>query len=189
MTSLIDENLPVTAIISQVVKPGYEEAYEQWQQDILAAAHGFEGHAGVNIIRPHDHANPEYVVIVRFNHYRNLKTWIESDVRRYWLEQAKPLIKGSEKVQVLEGLEAWFTLPGKPPQAPPARYKMAILTSISVYLASVVVNYFFSRFLVELPGWLQSFVLISISVVLLTYVVMPRVTRLFYRWLYPKATQ
>ncbi len=189
MTSLIDENLPVTAIISQIVKPGYEEAYEQWQQDILAAAHSFEGHAGVNIIRPRDHANPEYVVILKFNHYKNLKTWIESDVRKYWLEQAKPLIQSSEKVQVLEGLEAWFTLPGMPPQATPARYKMAILTSIAVYVASVVVSYFFSRFLIGLPGWLQSFVLISISVALLTYVVMPRVTRLFYRWLYPKAVQ
>lgn len=189
MTSLIDENLPVTAIISQVVKPGYEQAYEQWQQDILEAAHRFEGHAGINIIRPHDPTHPEYVVILRFDRYKNLKSWMESDERQYWLDRAKPLIQGSGKLQVLEGLEAWFTLPGKLPQTPPARYKMAILTSIAVYLASVVVNYFFSRFLVGLPGWLQTFVLISISVVLLTYFVMPRVTRLFYRWLYPKATQ
>jgi len=31
MTFSIDENLPVAAIISQSVKPGYEAAYEQWQ--------------------------------------------------------------------------------------------------------------------------------------------------------------
>ena len=94
----MDENLPVTAIISQVVKPGHEEAYEQWQKDITVAAHRFEGHAGVNIIQPHDHTYPEYVIVLRFDHYKNLKTWIESDVRKYWLDQAKPLIQGSEKV-------------------------------------------------------------------------------------------
>lgn len=189
MPWIMNENLPVTAVISQVVKPGCEEAYEQWQEDILAAAHQFEGHAGVNIIRPHDHTYPEYVIILRFDRYKNLKTWIESDVRRHWLNQAKPLIQGSEKVQVLEGLEAWFTLPEKPAQAPPARYKMAILTSIAVYLVSLIVGYFFSGFLVSLPTWFQSLVLISLSVVLLTYFVMPRLTRVFHQWLYPHAEQ
>ena len=183
----MDENLPVTAIISQVVKPGYEEAYEQWQKDITVAAHQFEGHAGVNIIRPNDQTHSEYVIILRFDHYKNLKTWIESDVRKHWIDRAKPLIQGSEKVQVLQGLEAWFTLPGRSVQAPPARYKMAILTSIAVYLVSLIVGYFFSRFLVSLPSWLQSLVLISLSVVLLTYFVMPRLTRIFYRWLYPRS--
>gem|GEM_PF-1658035 len=55
------------------------------------AAHSFEGHEGINIIRPHDHDHPEYVVILRFDRYKNLRTWLESDVRKCWLEQAKPL--------------------------------------------------------------------------------------------------
>ncbi len=90
MTSPINENLPVAAIISQIVKPVYEEAYEQWQRDILVAAHSFEGHA-INIIRPRDHAHPKYVVILRFDRYKNLKTWLESDVRKCWLEHVNPL--------------------------------------------------------------------------------------------------
>lgn len=82
-----EENYPVTAVISHVVRPGREQGYEAWFRGIAADARLFNGHQGLNAIRPQDHAHPEYVVILKFDCYDNLKTWLESDVRREWIER------------------------------------------------------------------------------------------------------
>jgi len=72
-----DKGSQVTAIVSYIVRPGPEQGYEEWFHVIAAAARTFKGHLGVSTIRPHDHAHPEYVVILKFDRYDNLKTWLE----------------------------------------------------------------------------------------------------------------
>ncbi len=57
--SINNENLLVTAVISQLVKQGREREYEKWLQGISVAAEQFEGHCGVSIIRLQEHAYPE----------------------------------------------------------------------------------------------------------------------------------
>lgn len=99
----------VTAIISHTICPGREQGYEEWLHGITAAAHKYKGHLGVSVIRPWDHAHPEYVAIVKFDQYSNLKTWLESDIRQEWIERLQPLIEKPEAVQTLTGLETWFT--------------------------------------------------------------------------------
>ena len=110
--SVKNENLPVTAVISHLVKPGCEREYEKWLQGISAAAEQFEGHCGVSIIRPQDHTYPEYVIILKFDRYANLKNWLESDIRQHWIERSERLVQKPQNLQTLTGLEAWFTLPG-----------------------------------------------------------------------------
>lgn len=44
-------------------------------------------------------------------HHKNLQAQLDSDVRREWIQQAKPLIQAPEEMQVLTGLETWFVLP------------------------------------------------------------------------------
>lgn len=185
-SSTIDEDCPVTAVISHIVRPGREQGYEAWFHGIAADARKFEGHLGVSTIRPHDHAHPEYVVILKFNCYNNLKIWLESDIRQEWIERLNPLIEKPEAIQTLTGLETWFTLPGKPMKAPPPRYKMSILTTLAVFVISQILGLVMAPLLINLHFLLRSLVLTVATVFILTYVVMPRLTRLFYSWLYPK---
>ena len=63
------ETHQVTAIISHLVRPRREQWYEEWLHGIAMAAHQFKGHLGVSVIRLCDYAHPEYVAIVKFNHY------------------------------------------------------------------------------------------------------------------------
>src|SRR4028119_2168224 len=90
------ENHQVTAIISHLVRLGREQGYEEWFYGIATAVGKFKGHLGVNMIRPRDQAHPENVAIVRFDHYENLKKWLESDTRREWIERLQPLIEKPE---------------------------------------------------------------------------------------------
>ncbi|MEP0914882.1 hypothetical protein [Leptolyngbya sp. FACHB-711] len=70
----------VTTIISYAVRPGREWGYQEWLHGIATAVHKFKGYSGVTVIRPQNHTHPDYVAIVRFNQYSNLKTWMESDI-------------------------------------------------------------------------------------------------------------
>jgi antibiotic biosynthesis monooxygenase (ABM) superfamily enzyme len=146
----------VTAIISHFIRPGREQGYEEWLHGIATAAHQFKGHLGVNVIRPRDPAHPEYVAILRFDHYNNLKTWLESSVRQEWLERLQPLIEKPETIQTLTGLETWFTLPNKPMKAPPPRYKMAIVTWLGVFFTISILNRLLVPLLAELPVLLRT---------------------------------
>ena len=186
MLALDSDKQQVTAAIAHLVKPGREQEYEQWLHDISGVAQQFEGHCGVSFIRPQDSTHPEYAIVLKFDCYKHLKEWMDSPVRQRWIDKAKPLVQQDQDVQILTGLETWFTLPGKLVQHPPKRYKMTILTALAVFAVAQILGVIVAPALVGLPPLLRSFVLTVFTVFLLTYVVMPRVTRLFYRWLYPK---
>ena len=167
------------------MKPGRDQGYEAWFHGITADARKFKGHLGVSTIRPHHHAHPEYVVILKFDCYDNLKTWLESDVRREWIERLQPLIERPEDIQTLTGLETWFTLPNKSMKAPPPRYKMALVTWLAVFVTISILNRLLVPLLSRLPALLTSLMVTGLTVILLTYLIMPRLTQLFRKWLYP----
>lgn len=180
-----DDNQPVTVVVSQLVKPGCEQAYEQWMRGIANEAIKFEGHLGINKIRPQKGSRPEYVTIFKFNCYANLKKWMVSDVRAQWLAKSNQLVQNPPDVQLLNGMETWFTLPGKPLKSPPPRYKMAILTWVVVYVLFNILTYVLAPLIRFYPAFVGQLLISLLMVVLLTYVVMPRITRIFYNWLYP----
>ena len=86
-TAQNQDGQPVTAIISHRVCSGREQGYEDWIHGISAAAKAFEGHQGVNVLRPNEHTQPEYVVVLRFDRYEHLKQWLESDTRQDWIQR------------------------------------------------------------------------------------------------------
>ncbi|MGV2826826.1 hypothetical protein [Myxosarcina sp. GI1(2024)] len=88
----------------------------------------------------------------------------------------------------MRGLETWFAVnsSASQPIIPPPRYKMAIVTWIAIFVLIVIINLLFGSFLASLPMLLRSLVLTVGLVGLMTYIVMPRMTRLFSWWLYPK---
>jgi len=141
---------------------------------------------GTNVIRPQLGVRTEYVIIFRFDGYENLKAWMTSRDRAYWLTQAETLVESDPQVQQINGLEAWFSLPGQPLKTPP-RYKTALLTWASVYILINLLNTFITPLLRGLPPFLISLIITVIMVLLLTYVVIPRVNLLFSFWLYPQS--
>jgi len=181
-----ERNQSVTAIISHSVKPKCKQAYEDWVKGTSAIAARFEGHRSVSIIRPEDHTYPEYVVILTFDSYLNLKRWMKSEERGRWIEKVEPLIQKSEDVQFQTGLESWFTLPGQRRQKSPTRYKQAILTWVAVYALLMILNQLLAPFVEDLPDFLSTAITSGIVVGLLTYVVMPQITQVFRKWLYSK---
>src|SRR5918998_3187789 len=180
-----EEDPPVTAVASRRVKPGSEQEFEQWVPGILAAANEFPGYLGSEILRPSEDDDNEYKIIFRFDHASNLRAWENSEERHRWLRKSRPLLSEEEKVQVLTGLETWFTLPSKPGEPPPPRYKMAVVTWLGIFPVITVIYSLFGDWLNLLPTLVRTLLFTTMMVTLMTYVIMPRMTRLFSFWLYP----
>ena len=176
---------PVTVCVSVKVKRGREQDFASWLEGVGHAASQFEGHQGLTILRPAGPTSPDYVYIFRFDTYAHLKLWEDSDARRTWVEHLRDLTEGEAKKQVWTGLEYWFTLPDHPAAAPPPRYKMVIVTLIVIYPLSSLLPPLLAPLLGFLPFLVRGLMISALLVLLMTYAVMPLMTRLFARWLYP----
>ena len=166
------------------VKPGHEELYEQLLRGIIAAARAFPGHLGVEVFRPQSPAG-EYRTVYRFDTAEHLRAWLDSDERAVWLERAEPHLIEPLRTSFVTGLETWFTLPAQPGAAPPPRYKMALLTWITIFPLITAIVALTGPLLEDLPVAVRLGITTALTVPLMTWVVMPRVTRLLHRWLYP----
>ncbi len=178
---------PATVDILKPVKPGCEAAFEVVLADLIEAAKAFEGHLGVNVFRPGDHAHPEYRIVFKFDRISHLKQWETSPIRQKLVERANRLTVGQGQFSVLTGLETWFTLPIQPGLTPPPRYKMMVITGIAIYVLINLIGTFIVPLILFLPLLLRTLVVTALMVALMTYVVMPRITKLFAGWLYPKS--
>jgi antibiotic biosynthesis monooxygenase (ABM) superfamily enzyme len=178
---------PVTVCVRQHVKRGREREFEAWLAGVGHAAAQFEGHQGLNVLRPSRSASPEYVYIFRFDSYAHLQRWETSPECHAWVQRPGELTEGKGTKQVLTGLEYWFTLPAMPGLPPPPRYKMVLVTLLAIYPLSTLLTTMFSPWLLRLPPLPRGLTVSVALVLLMTYVVMPRLTRLFAHWLYPPA--
>jgi antibiotic biosynthesis monooxygenase (ABM) superfamily enzyme len=182
---------PVTFAIARRAKSGKTEEFERWLDDIIHEAMKFKGHMGVNIIRPSNMSNPEYVIILRFDNFENLEKWEKSEIRKKWIEKGKDLIEGKAKMEKQTGLEFWFTPSSGNAstvveQQQPPRYKMAIVVIGIIFVLVSTLLPQVQQATLGLPVLLSTFVGVTIMVLLMTYVIMPSVTRLLRPWLVKK---
>jgi len=70
-------------------------------------------------------------------------------------------------------------------KAPPPRYKMVLVTWLGVFFTISILNRLLVPLLSGLPALLKSLMITGLTVILLTYLIMPRLTQLFRKWLYP----
>jgi uncharacterized protein len=175
---------PVTTTVTRRVRPGHEQAYEEVLEGFIAAASRFPGYLGVEVFRP-DSPGGDYRTVYRFDRADHLRVWLDSDERAEWLARAEPHAAGRMRTQFLTGLEGWFTLPAEPGAAPPRPWKMALITWATIFPLITGIVVVFGHTLQSLPLVPRLGITTAIAVPLMTWVVMPRVTRLLRAWLYP----
>jgi antibiotic biosynthesis monooxygenase (ABM) superfamily enzyme len=181
---LIDPGVHVTAVITHRVRPGREAGHEEWIKGIAADARCFEGYLGAHILRPQLGLSSDHVIVVEFATGAQLDTWMQSETRKAWIDRVQPLILEPESIKVLTGLEPWFQLPGQPSRPAPKRYKQALLVWVAVAGISLLVTPHVAALLAFLPAFLRVLLNAGITVLLLTYWVMPFLTRCFRSWLF-----
>ena len=171
--------------IARRVRPGYEADFEAAVRGVILAASTFPGYLGSEVLYPPTRRG-EWQLILRFDTPNHRQEWETSPICQGWIARADALTEPPRVFRV-NGLEAWFSLPEVPHVAPPPRWKTAIVSAIGIYPVISVLPGLLQPITSNLPTWLATLVSISIMMPLVTWVVMPQVTRLFKGWLYPKS--
>jgi antibiotic biosynthesis monooxygenase (ABM) superfamily enzyme len=176
---------PVTVTIGRTVLPGREAEFEALTRAFAPKALTFPGHLGVHVLKPADGVSREYQVVLKFATRRQWEQFLNWPDYQEFRTAIRPLLEQEPRVEELCGLESWFTLPGAPALRPLPRWKMALVTLVGVYPTSLLIGLVVIPFLENWPHWLRSLVFAVLMVVMLTWLVMPLLTRAFRPWLYP----
>jgi antibiotic biosynthesis monooxygenase (ABM) superfamily enzyme len=173
----------VHVAIMRKVRRGREAEFEAQIDRFFNEAAQQPGVCGAYLIRPMTGSQGgEYGILRTFQSEADMRRFYESDLYARWQEAVRPLVEGEPRKQKLHGLEAFF----HGSEAPPPRWKMAIVTWIgvnpAVYIFSQAVPVAFG----PLPT-LAVFLLVNTFVVAsLTWAFMPVLTTIFSRWLQPR---
>lgn len=183
LKTAIEKDPPVTVMMSRRPLPGREKAFEEYLAGVTEAARRRPGHLGVTIFRPVRPEDREYHILFKFDRRSNLESWETSEERAQWREVART-VSERPKRQVVTGLEAWFALPSQAINLPPPRYKMALVVWLAIYVLITGIQALFGDFLAGLPLMLRTLIMTAVTVPLMTFLLMPLLTRTFKSWLY-----
>jgi uncharacterized protein len=172
---------PVTMVYTWDVTGGREAAFEEWARALSEVASRFPGHLGATWFRPEDMGS-RYYTVVRFSDEERMRAWLSSPERSELIERVHGT--ATEYRGYTVGLEAWFNLPGQGGLAPP-RWKMALVTFCAIYPLSVLFQRFVTPSTASWPFAVRALLLPAAVVPLLTFLLMPWLTRLISAWLYP----
>lgn len=177
-----DINNGASVVVDRTVLPGKTEEFETCLKNIISAANEFSGHIGADVINPE--GGNRYILVFRFASQQELDHWTESEQRNYWVSKIDQLIEKPTKLITITGMETWFYLPKTNKFVPPANYKMALITYLAIAPTIMSFNWLFGDFFAAVPHPFTIFVTDPFIVILMTYLVMPVMTKLFRKFLF-----
>jgi len=176
-----------TVVITHRVREGGLDGYEEWLDKIAPACKAFPGHLDWHIVRPIKGLTATYTVVIRFDTREHLEGWMHSADRKRLIEEVQPLLAKDDDFFIRSGLDFWFTPEGAKAKLP-VRWKQFLATWSAIYPLALGVPLVVIPAMrwAGLPEW-RPFTTLGVTgviVLLMTYVVMPRYTKLLKRWLF-----
>ncbi|MFJ5688034.1 antibiotic biosynthesis monooxygenase [Streptomyces sp. NPDC093099] len=191
----------IGVLIARQVDPGHEQEFERWAHGVLDTATSFPGHLGYGLFRPARPGGPWFLVH-RFRDAEACADWQNSPERAAWFRRA-----GSGHREIdrrhLTGLEGWFprqdgaagpggadpgpdSLAGPGASAMPARWKMTLTAALGIFPVSLLSGVVLQPALSAVPLLPRTALIALFFSSLMSYAVMPALTRMLRRWLYPR---
>jgi uncharacterized protein len=170
--------MAIHVAITRKILPGKEEEFQESLRNFLGQSFIQDGVHGAAIIRSFPGAEHNEIGILRtFKDENERDAFYNSEQFTKWEAYASTLTEPAV-YRKLEGLEAWFRSP-----TPPPRWKMAIATLCGVFPTSLFLYYATGWLLKSLPVPLRLLTTATLMVGMLTWVVMPMITKMMRSWL------
>ena len=179
-------SLPVTVSITRHVAPDRVDQMVAWVRAGSSLAERFPGFLGTGWVRP-ALGSPEWHMLYRFVDQESLRAWEESPQRTWWLSSAQGMVRET-RTERRTGIEGWFDPPrhrsvDEPAPAAPPRWKQAATIWLAFFPLSLLANATLGRLLGGQNVAVRTLVLTLCLTPLMTYLVLPRVTRALQWWL------
>lgn len=174
--------MPIHVAITRRVRPGCEAEFQAALREFFQASFTHGGVWGASMLTPAPGSDTrEYGILRTFANPWERDDFYGSSMFKAWEERARALTEGEPVYRQLTGLEAWF----RAPHSPPPRWKMAIAAFLGVFPTAAILHLTLGRAIQPWPFLLASLVFNATMVALLTWIVMPVVTRALGGWLHP----
>lgn len=180
-----DDDTLVGLVISEVVRPERVREYEEWSAGISAAAMKATGFRMRQVIEPRNSKHLEYLIVLKFDSLEHMNHWHESEECRAWLSKGEELFEHRTEHDPGEGVELWYSRPDTAVGSPPF-WKQVVIGTLAVYPSIILLRILTTPILGPLNLHPDVNLLISVVLLscLLTWPLMPWLTRLLRPWLY-----
>jgi uncharacterized protein len=179
----VSTNEPVTVLFTRTAKPGREKDYEAWNEELIRLSEQQPGHVATSVVAEGDR---RYFTLQQFKTHDELQAWLRSEERLRRLSRLDELTEDAPEPAEMTGMETWFRLPGHAGTGHIPRWKMAIVVFCIIYCFAIALNVFVTPHTAHLPLFVRGAIFPLIMVPLMTYVLLPRATKLLRRWLYTR---
>ncbi|AEV84213.1 antibiotic biosynthesis monooxygenase [Actinoplanes sp. SE50] len=178
--------LAVTVAITRRIDPSRDAEMAAWVRAGASLAETFPGFLGTGWVRP-EPRSPEWHMLYRFADAGSLSDWEESPQRQWWLSSAEGFVEHT-RVEKRTGIEGWFDPPRESPIDPPApaapaRWKQATTIWLGFFPVSLLSGWLLAPHLITLNLVLRTLISTLVLTPIMTYLVLPRITRILQPWL------
>jgi len=174
-----------SSVFAYRIRPEKEGEFLEWRRRILEEVRTWKGFLGTESFDTLEGAEPEFIVVVRFDSRANLDEWLKSKVRNDFMKEVHRYVDHYTLRRIGSGFEGWFDTSEN--TAPPARWRQALVILSALFPVIMVMRELLSPIFLVLPLPVAFLILLALDLVFLTYVVMPRYSRLMNFWLRPGA--
>jgi uncharacterized protein len=182
------DDLPVTVSFTRRADPAHAVQMTAWIRAGLTLAEGFPGFLGGGWVRPR-HGADEWHMLCRFDSPATLADWEASSERHWWLGSAQGLAEMT-RTERRTGIEGWFDapvetateLPAAAAPTPP-RWKQAVTIWVVFFPLSLLAAVTLGRLLADVGVVLRVAATTLTLTPLMTYLLLPWVTRRLEWWL------
>jgi antibiotic biosynthesis monooxygenase (ABM) superfamily enzyme len=174
---------PIAAVILRNAQAVCNREFETWAEKVDQFAQKFDGFLGAAIIPRRNGSHNKYGILVRYAGCDQLRSFIDSLEFEEYLKDSDLLMVGEISEQEIQKFEPDPVL--YDPSISiirPAKYKVALLTFIMLYPMLLGVSTLIAMIFKGFSRPLLVFFTLLIMVPLMTYVIMPWVTKLARLW-------
>jgi hypothetical protein len=172
---------PVHVAITRRIKPGREQEFQAALKEFFVRSLAENGvHGAAMLVPPPGTNSMEYGILRSFANAAERDTFYASPLYVEWKKRAAAFSESEPDTRELHGLEAFFRAGNS---TSPPRWKMAVATYLGVVPVVVGLALTLGPLLRSWNFVLNNIVFNAFVVVLLTWVVMPLITRVLSGWL------
>ena len=171
--------MPIHVAITRRVKIGREGEFQQALRDFFQKSFAQDGVLGAHMLTPLPGSDSrEFGLLRTFVDEKTRDEFFESGMFKAWEAKVRTLTDGEPVHHQLHGLEAWFRS-----LSPPPRWKMFIATFLGVLPVVTVLNVTLGPAILPWNFFLRTAVFNGCMIALLTWAIMPIMTRVLHNWL------